>query len=119
MSDFFDTYLNPGRILESKREWKRQEARVKKLPEDYQFVYEKITQYLFANGLGDVKMIYELIDLFEGGAAEGKHVLEITGEDVADFCDELLRNADTYSEDWRKALNRNIAERFGKGRESK
>ncbi|HAX53738.1 MAG TPA: hypothetical protein DCX82_17695, partial [Lachnospiraceae bacterium] len=29
--------------------------------------------------------------------AEGKSVLDITGEDVAAFCDELLRNAKTYA----------------------
>jgi DNA-binding ferritin-like protein (Dps family) len=36
-----------------------------------------------------------LLDLFETGAADGKRVLDITGEDVAAFCDELLRHAKT------------------------
>ena len=39
----------------------------------------------------------DLLDLFETGAAEGKHVLAVTGEDVAAFCDELLQNAKTWT----------------------
>ena len=37
-------------------------------------------------------MQYELIELFEAGAADGRQVLEITGEDVASFADELVAN---------------------------
>jgi DNA-binding ferritin-like protein (Dps family) len=42
-------------------------------------------------------------------------VLEITGEDVAAFCDELLRHAKTYTENWREALNHDILKQLGKG----
>lgn len=51
---------------------------------------------------------YGLIELFEEGAAEGKNVLEVTGEDVAAFVDELLKNVRTYTEDWRNRLNQKI-----------
>ncbi len=54
--------------------------------------------------------------LFETGAAEGKRVLEITGEDVAGFCDEVLRNARTYTENRRADLNRDIMNKLGKGK---
>jgi DNA-binding ferritin-like protein (Dps family) len=60
-----------------------------------------------------------LIDLFEDAVANGRSVLEVTGEDVAGFCDELLRNARTYTGDWRKALNRDIMNKLGKGNDSK
>lgn len=43
---------------------------------------------------------FQPIDLFEEGAAEGKHV--------------LLRNAITYTENWREDLNRDILEKLGK-----
>ena len=59
--------------------------------------------------------IYDLLDLFETGAAEGKRVLDITGEDVAAFCDELLRHAKTYTENWREALNHDILKITRKG----
>lgn len=118
MSDFFDSYFNLKKMIESKREYKHQMARVKALPEDYQYVFKKIQghMWMFAAGSGYdmLKIHYDLIELFEAGAAEGKHVLEITGEDVAAFCDELLRSARTYTEDWREKLNRDIMDKFGR-----
>ena len=57
---------------------------------------------------------YGLIELFESGAAEGKTVLEITGEDVAAFCDDLLRSVSTYTENWREKLNRDVMNKLGK-----
>ena len=123
MSDFFDTYFNIKKMIESKREYKQQMARVNALPEDYQYVFKKIQNHMwmFAAGSGYdmMKIHYDLIDLFETGAAEGKQVLEITGEDVAAFCEELLRSASTYTENWREALNRDIQKKLGKGKDSK
>lgn len=114
MGDFFNTYLNPFKIMESKREWKRQMARVKALGDDYEYVYGKIMHYLFSYGVGDEKIFSGLIELFESGAAEGKRVLEITGEDVAGFCDELIRDAKTYTEKWRRDMNSDIQKKLGK-----
>ena len=123
MSEFFDNYLNIKKMIESKREYKQQMARVEALPKDYQYVFKKIQGHMrmFAAGSGYdmMKIHYDLIELFEAGAADGKRVLEITGEDVAAFCDELLRSARTYTENWREALNRDILKKFGKGKDSK
>ena len=123
MSEFFDNYLNIKKMIESKREYKQQMARVEALPKDYQYVFKKIQghMWMFAAGSGYdmMKIHYDLIELFEVGAADGKHVLEITGEDVATFCDELLRSATTYTENWREALNRDILKKLGKGKDSK
>ena len=70
------------------KEYKMIMARVKAMPEDYQFVFKKIQHYMFSRSGGDgmdmLKVQYELIELFEAGVADGKRVLEITGEDVAD-----------------------------------
>ncbi len=119
MREFFDNYFNIRKIIRSKREYRQQMARVNALPEDYRYVFKKIQSHMwmFAAGAGyDMLKIHaDLIELFESGAAEGKRVLDITGEDVAAFCDELLRSARTYTEDWREALNRDIQKRFGKG----
>jgi DNA-binding ferritin-like protein (Dps family) len=119
MYEFFDNYLNIPKMLKEKREYKDQMARVNALPEDYAFVFKKIQSHMwmFAAGSGYdmMKIHYDLIDLFESGVANGEHVLEITGNDVAGFCDELLRNAKTYTENWRLNLNREIAEKLGKG----
>lgn len=108
------------KIIGDKKEYKIMMARVESMPEDYQFVFKKIQQYMWNFAAGDgydmLKIHYELIDLFETGVAEGKRVLEITGEDVAAFCDELLRNTKTYTENWREKLNRDILEKLGGSR---
>ena len=108
------------KMIGDKKEYKMMMARVEAMPEDYQFVFKKIQQYMWSFAAGDgydmLKIHYELIDLFETGVAEGKRVLEITGEDVAAFCDELLRNTKTYTENWREKLNRDIREKLGGSR---
>lgn len=123
MPGFFDDYFNINKMVQSKREYKQQMARVEALPEDYQYVFKKIQSHMwmFAAGAGYdmMKIHYDLGELFEAGASEGKPVLEITGEDVAAFCEELLRNARTYTEDWREALNRDIRKKLGKEKDSK
>lgn len=111
------------KMIGDKKEYKQMMARVKALPEEYQFVYEKIQKYMWNFAAGDgydmLKVQYELIDLFESSAADGKLVLEITGENVAGFCDELLSNTKTYTENWRETLNNDIMKRLGKDNKSK
>ncbi len=117
MSDFFNDYFNIKKMMEEKKEYREAMARVKALPDDYQFVFDKIQKYMWSFGAGSgydmMKVQYDLIELFEAGAADEKPVLAITGEDVASFADELLRNARTYTEDRREKLNREIMKRLG------
>jgi len=100
------------KIIGDKKEYRQMMRRVKLLPEEYQFTFEKIQKYMWNFASGDgfdmLKIQYDLIDLFEAGTADGKHVLEITGEDVAAFCNELLRNTKTYTANWGKKLNSDI-----------
>ncbi len=104
------------KMIGDKKEWREQMARVEALPEDYRFVFEKAQEYMwsFSSGSGTdmLKTQYDLIDLFEAGAAEGKHVLEITGDDVAGFCDELIRDNKQWIDRQRKKLNRDMEKRF-------
>lgn len=105
------------KIIGDKKEYKMMMARVKAMPEDYQFVFKKIQHYMFSRAGGDgmdmLKVQYELIDLFEAGVDDGKRVLEITGEDVADFTDELLRNTKTWTAKWHDTLNRDVMKKLG------
>lgn len=111
------------KIINDKIEYRKQMARVEALPEDYRFVFGKIQGYMwnFAGGDGSdmLKMQYELIELFEASAADGKHVLDVTGEDVVGFCDELLRDTKKWTDSYRKRLNRDIMMKFGRGNDSK
>ena len=99
-----------------KKEWRKMEARAKALPHDYRIVYDEIKQYIWkGSGLltASTDMFKGLLDLFEEGAANGKSALEITGTDVAAFCDELIRGEKTYTEKWRVKLNHDIQEKLG------
>lgn len=100
------------KIVGDKKEWRSMEARAKALPRDYQIVYGEIKQYMWkfsaGGGMDIVAILKDLLGLFETGAADGKRALEVTGEDVAAFCDELLRNARTYTDNWRQSLNRDV-----------
>lgn len=106
------------KMLGDKKEYKMMMARVEALPEDYQFVFKKIQNYMWqfsaGNGMDMLHIQYELIELFEGGAAEGRQVAEITGEDVATFADELVANAKTYVAKYREDLNKSIMDELGK-----
>ena len=108
-----------NKLMGDKKEYKEQMARVAALPEDYRFVYEKIQNYMwsFASGSGMdmLKTQYELIDLFEESVAENMHVLDVIGEDVAGFCDELIRGNKLWIDSQRKKLNLGIKNKFEKG----
>lgn len=88
--------MNIKEIIEEKKEWKAHMARVKALPKDYQIVYKEIQKYIFKVGSVEVKdsmdLFLGIVDFFEEGAALGKEVLEVTGSDVAAFCDDLMKN---------------------------
>lgn len=89
-------------IIEGKKEWRAHVARVKALPQDYQIVYKEIQKYLFKVGpveLTDgIGMLSGIVDLFEEVATLGKGVLEVTGSDVAAFCDDLIKDSETYTD---------------------
>ena len=89
-------------IIKGKKEWRTHMARVKMLPQDYQIVYKEIQKYLFkvgpfelSNGIG---LLSGIIDLFEESSALGKDVLAVTGNDVAAFCDDLIKDSKTYTD---------------------
>lgn len=99
-------------IIEGKKKWRAHVARVKGLPQDYQIVYKEIQKYLFkvgpvelAEGTG---LLSGIVDLFEEGAASGKGVLEVTGSDVAAFCDDLIKDSKTYADIYQESVGQEV-----------
>jgi DNA-binding ferritin-like protein (Dps family) len=85
-------------IIEGKKQWRAHMARVKALPPDYQIVYNEIQRYLFKVAAIDLPggcLLSGIVDFFEEGVAAGKGVLELIGNDVAAFCDDLAKDART------------------------
>lgn len=103
---------NIQKIIEEKKEWRVHVSRVKALPQDYQIVYNEIRKYLFKVGPVDLNegtgLLAEILSFFEEGAATGKGVLEVTGPDVAAFCDGLIEESDTYADVYQASLNQKI-----------
>ena len=107
--------------IKKKKKWRAHMARVNALPKDYQIVYKEIQNYLFKVGpvgltdgtdflSGD--LLSGIIDLFEEGAALGKGVLEVTGNDVAAFCDDLIKDEKTFAD----ILQESIAQEVNKAK---
>lgn len=98
--------------IEGKKKWRAHMARVKALPQDYQIVYKEIQNYLFKVGpveLTDgMELLSGIIDLFEEGAASGKGVLEVTGNDVAAFCDDLIKDSKTYADIVQESVDQEV-----------
>ena len=112
MKKFFDDYFNIHKMIKSKQRYKDLMKRVKSMPEDYRYVFKEIQSHMwmFVSGAGyDIMEVHEgLIELFEEGISEGKSVLEITGDDVALFVDDLLKNTRNYIDDYKDILNKKI-----------
>ena len=85
-------------IIEGKKQWRAHMARVKALPPDYQIVYKEIQRYLFKVGRCRGRLLSGIVDFFEEGIAAGKGVLELIGNDVAAFCDDLVKDSRTCAD---------------------
>ncbi|MFS0722402.1 DUF1048 domain-containing protein [Paenibacillus sp. 1P07SE] len=105
-------------LIEGKKEWRAHIARVKALPKDYQIVYKEIQKYLFKVGPAELTdgtgLLSGIVDLFEEGAALGKGVLEVTGSDVAGFCDDLIKDSKTYADIIQKSVEEEISKAMKK-----
>jgi DNA-binding ferritin-like protein (Dps family) len=99
-------------IIEGKKEWRAHMARVKALPQDYQIVYKELQKYLFKVGPVELtdgtELLTGIIELFEEGAALGKGVLEVTGRDVAAFCDDLIKDSKTHADIYQESVDQEV-----------
>lgn len=101
------------RIKNDKKIYKDHLAFVESLPEDYRFVFRRMKEYIwsFAGGTGmdTLQTEYELAKLFAEASQNGFSVLDVTGKDVAGFCDDLIRDNKSWMDSNRRRLNTYIA----------
>ena len=111
--------MNLQDIIKGKKEWRAHMARVKALPQDY----KEIQKYLFKVGPVEmtegIGLLSGIVDLFEEGAASGKGVLEVTGSDVAAFCDDLIQDSKTYADVYQDSVNRKVYKAIKKDTDKK
>ena len=101
------------KMRDDKREWRAHVTRTKKLPPSYRMVMEEIEKFMWNFAWDDtmVATFDDILDLLEEGAAAGRPVLEVTGDDVAAYCDARLAGAEPYApylEKWRTSLNAKV-----------
>ena len=106
------------RLIREKREWRLYKRRVAALPADYRTVISQIETFMW-NFAVDSQMIavFEgILDLFEEGAAQGRKVLEVTGEDVAEFAKDVLAEVQAATWTGKKAdrLNAEVHKRLAR-----
>lgn len=105
-------------ILAEKKEWRKHMARVNALPRDYKVVYKEIQKYLFKVGpmelVDGIEPLSAVLELFEEGAARGDEVLTVTGKDVAIFCDQLIQDSKTYSDEYEDKVNQEVKKALDK-----
>ncbi|MEU7831757.1 MULTISPECIES: DUF1048 domain-containing protein [unclassified Nonomuraea] len=95
-------------IIEGKKQWRAHMARVKALPPDYRIVYKEIQKYLFKVGpidLFDGSLLSGILDFFEEGVAANRGILELIGNDVAAFCDDLIKDSRTYADIYQESIS--------------
>ncbi|WP_326626701.1 DUF1048 domain-containing protein [Nonomuraea fuscirosea] len=95
-------------IIKGKKQWRAHMARVKALPPDYEIVYKEIQRYYFKVGpigLADGSLLTGLLEFFEEGVAAGTGALELIGDDVAAFADELIKDSRTFAEVYQESIS--------------
>jgi DNA-binding ferritin-like protein (Dps family) len=116
--------VSKDNMTKTKETWKQIEDRAMALLSDYAFVYYKIQMYIldfqleigamgFDSDTSNELVSEKLLTLFEEGIAKNKPVLEVTGTDVASFCDALLKDTDARIVRLRNELNDGVAEGVG------
>ncbi|MBI9095457.1 MAG: DUF1048 domain-containing protein [Sphaerochaeta sp.] len=107
-------------VIRGKKEWRAHVARVKALPQAYQIVYGEIQKYLFKVGPVEltegIGLLSGLVDFLEEGASLGKGVLEVTGNDVAAFCDDLIKGSKTYADLYQETVDQEVTKAMRKVR---
>ena len=119
MAKWIETVTGP---LEQKRQYKQFKARMQALPEPYGSTAKALQRYLtYYGGVTDgetlVRMLGDLVELWEGAAADGSSVRSIVGADPVEFAESFAQaySAKQWIDKERARLTRAIddAERGG------
>ncbi|MCH5585197.1 DUF1048 domain-containing protein [Shimazuella sp. AN120528] len=101
---------------QEKEEYKKYKKRINALPRDYQIVMNEIENYLFTfasdtdSTMAILQVLRDVLELFESSSQEGKDVLDVVGQNVGDFCDDLLKEIQvpTWTGQNKEQLNQTI-----------
>ncbi|MBA4543453.1 MULTISPECIES: DUF1048 domain-containing protein [Thermoactinomyces] len=111
------------RWKQEKAEYRRYKKRINSLPRDYQIVMNEIENFLWTSAADHdsamfmFKVLQDVLEFFESKAQEGMDVLDVVGQDVGGFCDDLLHElqGQTWNGKRKEQLNENIRKKLGRG----
>jgi DNA-binding ferritin-like protein (Dps family) len=104
-------FIRIKKLRAEKQGFRAYRKRTNALPREYRVVFKEIEAYVWNFSMdGSLDMLSDILMLFESGAADGKSVLDITGNDVTGFCDGLLQewNSHTWQGQMREKFNERI-----------
>lgn len=83
--------------LDEKKRWRSYKSRVRQLPPPYRIAVAGLERYLLyfgaiANGDVLIRMVEDLLALFEQSAADGTPIRDVVGADPVEFAEDFLRN---------------------------
>lgn len=106
------------KVHANKAEYKEQMAELEKLPHEYQVVYKEIQNFLWeftpGDGMDMLDPMYELLAFFQEGANNQIPVLDLVGEDVGDFAENILHEiqAKTRVNELKQRINENVSKKL-------
>ncbi|HEX4213506.1 MAG TPA: DUF1048 domain-containing protein [Candidatus Dormibacteraeota bacterium] len=81
--------------LEQKKRYRQYKARTEQLPASYHSAIDALVQYMQVFGPGDgeslLRMLEDLVGLFEQSAVNGTSIRAVVGENPAEFAETFLR----------------------------
>lgn len=100
------------KIITDKQAWIRINKRVHKMPRDYRYVYKQMQRYIFKtatlNGDDVLEIFDEIVSLLEQGITNNQHILDVTGRDVAHFCDVITADKPSYLDEVTLDIERSL-----------
>lgn len=86
-----------AKMVRDKRRWRRYKQRTAQLPDGYRSAVDGLERYLMYFGPSGetdslLRMLDDLVDLFEQSAADRTPVRAVVGEDPVEFAEQFLRN---------------------------
>ena len=113
VKSFFNNYFNIKNIMEQKKEYKKIQQRVKKLPEDYQYVFKELEKRIWLETEifdEELKIIYEdILSMFENGIKNNQNVCDIVGKNIYEFIDDTIKSlSNNKSKKQEEKINKKI-----------
>lgn len=84
------------KLVGDKRRWKQYKTRKATLPTSHHTAVDGLERYLMSTGTGDggqlMRMLEDLVDLFEQSAADATSVRAVVGDDPVAFAEDFKAN---------------------------